>query len=202
MKNHLSNHRSAKLVCLACLFACVLSLVGCKQAGTSLHIRDYRDDGRVVQYVQPFTQVYYDINSAGELDVVLREEVPAEGNPNRSIEQIVHIQSIWLSRYAQTSSEEGQISGDITYAIVDGANVSIYAGIGSTHFRHYKKKDIVRGSIGQAVLNIRSGGIPVFRRAEVKGTFVAQRNRREVVRLTNLLKRYLADTKDRRVRSH
>ncbi len=191
MNDNLNKRKSASLRCLAYLLACLFPIVGCQQVGTSLHIRDYRNDGQVVQYAQPFSQAYYDINSAGELDVILREEVPADGNPNRNIVQIVHIQSIWLSRYPQSKSEKGQISGGITYAIIDGANVSVYSGTGSTHFSHDKKKDIVSGSIGRAVLNIRSGGIPVFRRAEVKGTFVAQRNRREVVRLTNQLERYL-----------
>lgn len=38
---------------------------------------------------------------------------------------------------------------------------------------------------------------PDFRIAEVKGTLVAHRNRREVGRLTNQLKKYLVDFKSR-----
>jgi len=175
--------------------------MGCQQGGTSLHIRDYRDDGQVVRYQQPFTQAFFEINSAGELDVVFRHEVPIEGNPRRVIEQIVHIKSIWHNRYEQSASEQGQISGTMTYAIIDGAHISLYSGTGSTHFSHDRNKNMLHGSIGQVVLNSQGGAAPVFRRAEVTGRFNAQRNRREVVRLTNRLERYLRESNDRRNRS-
>jgi hypothetical protein len=173
---------------IACLTP---ALAGCLAPATRFVIRDYQDPVNIRRYTATFEEAYYDLDPAGNLNLVLltRSDRPKEPD----VAQLLHVKTVWPCIPSETVASETQVNGTITYAVLGGGVSTTYEGAGSIFF--YKDPvfdDRITGSIEHAVLTPHrqlAPTEPLFKRLEITGTFKARHNPRRTIREMNDLAR-------------
>jgi len=170
---------------------CITGL-GCVAAPSTLDITDYRSDGPPQTYREVFPDAYFDLDAAGNVNLVLRRSEVSHEAPGTRITQVVHLRSVWRPIPGVTVAERTQINGTVTYSIISGSLGATFEGAGSIFFELDNDKQRLEGSLDLATL------IPVrrlaasgdfFEKAELSGRFVASRDGRRVARIVNDMNR-------------
>lgn len=179
--------RRALRVALAAL-ATVAS--GCAAGGNRFEIVDYRGSGEAKHYAETFDEAYYAFTPTGNVDIVLRREVPSESSPRELISQLIHIRTFWRSIPGDTVASTTQINATATYGIITGQVGTTFEGAGSVFFKENRSGNELTGTLELAVLRPKrelAAGNAIFKQAEIEGAFTARRDDRRVVRLINEL---------------
>ena len=132
------------------------------------------------------------LDEHGNVDLVLRRSTAGQTNTNRVITQVVHIRSFWRSIPGETVAHRTQINGLITYCIISGRGGATFEGAGSVFFKQKRRGNTLSGTLDLASLQPKRQLVsdsPVFKRAELTGTFRATHDPRRVVRIINDMNR-------------
>ncbi len=161
---------------------------GCAVPQNTFVIVDHRTTGTNQRYRETFDEAYYDIDARGSLDLVLRRAGGEGGSDGRTVEQVIHVATVWRSIPGETVAHESQINGTISYYMISGRNGASFEGAGSVFFKENRDKIRLSGSIDLAML--RPGpkfgeAAGLFERAELRGTFHAVRDPRRTIRLVH-----------------
>lgn len=181
-----AGRRSVSMVTAA---AVLTLMVGCVRPPSESVFRvvDHQKPGVIKRYRESFGVGWYKLDDHGNLDLILQRTGGSETGSEPSLEQFVHVRSIWRSVPGQTIAHETQINGTITYYLLSGRVGSAYDGAGSVFF--WKKKDgTLFGTVEHALVRPtrRLGDDrPLFVQAELSGEFVALPDSRRVVELLN-----------------
>jgi len=161
---------------------------GCVPRLSRIEILDHREADGVQSYRETFDEAYYCLNGAGDVEIVLRRTLPSTETTGPDVTQVVHVRTVWKSIPGSTVAERTQINGTVSYAIVYGRTGAAFEGAGSVFCKQNRQKDVLRGTLEQAVLKPtrRLGeGSDLFHRAELAGEFRAVHNPRRVRRIVN-----------------
>ncbi len=178
----------------ASLFIIVLlvSFGGCAKQACTFEIVDYRRPGAPQRYSETFTSAYYTLGAGGNADIVLVRSSPSEVSSGERVQQIIHLRSVWPCIPGETVADRAQINATISYYIMMGRVGAGFEGAGSLFFDEDPKTHVLSGSLEMAALK-RTRRLSVthdlFERAELSGTFHAQRNPHRVRRLINEMNR-------------
>jgi len=174
------------------VFVLLLSLGGCAKQACTFEIVDYRRLGEPQRYHETFTSAYYTLAAGGNADVVLIRSSPSEDGSGERVKQIIHLRSVWPCIPGETVADRAQINATISYYIMMGRVGAGFEGVGALFFEEDPKTHLLSGSLEMAALK-RTRRLAVthdlFERAELSGTFHAQRNPRRVRRLINEMNR-------------
>ncbi len=150
---------------------------------TRFEVIDYRASGAEARYRETFTEGYYDLDAAGNLNVVLSREKRDPEDPASQITQVIHIRTFWRSIPGVTVAERSQINAEVAYYIVSGDVGQSFEGAGSVIYHADRDDDQITGQLDLARLKPARQLIAaddLFERVDLSGTFVATRNRRRV----------------------
>jgi len=154
---------------------------------TRFVIHDYQDPVNIRRYTATFEEAYYEIDGAGNVDLILLSRSDEPGEPD--VSQVMHLRTVWPCIPSETVASETQVNGTITYAVLGGGVNTTYEGAGSIFF--YKDtvfEDRITGSVDRAVLTPHrqlAPAEPIFKRLEISGTFTAKRDPRRTIREMN-----------------
>ncbi|HEY3243340.1 MAG TPA: hypothetical protein VGM03_08315 [Phycisphaerae bacterium] len=178
---------------------------GCGPRDTRFEILDYRTGAQTVAYFEEFDECYYQVDPAGNVDLVARRKrLPArrDGDPDKLLVQLLHVRTFFTPIPGHTNVESTMINTTVSYLIVSGETGASFEGGGFVSFSHPPGARRAF-SIGPGVLTgwlessslspqRRKGDAPqVFQRASVTGRFRATENQRQVVKLLNDMQRRL-----------
>ena len=170
----------------------LVSLCGCTKRVSLFEIVDHRRPDLPQRYHETFTQAYYTLDACGNADIVLIRSSPTEVGPGENVQQIIHLRSVWPCIPGETVADRTQINATISYFIMMGRVGACFEGAGSLFFDEHPKTQVLSGSLEMAALK-RTRRLAVshdlFERAELSGTFHAQRDPRRVRRLINEMNR-------------
>ncbi len=184
-------YNSAKTLPL--LFATGFMLLGgCAAKISSIEITDYRDPGEAHQYRETFEEAFYDIDSAGNVNIVLRRKSPNDSAEGEEVTQVIYIHTMWRSIPGITVADKSQINGTVTYGIMGDRMGVTFEGAGSVFVEENKNKNAITGSLELARLKPTrklTQDSALFHHAEISGEFFAVRDRRKVVHTINEMSR-------------
>ncbi|MCP4592056.1 MAG: hypothetical protein GY842_15075 [bacterium] len=163
-----------------------VALAGCGPRITRLDISDHRLEGGTTHYFEEFDDCFYRVEPDGRFDFVARRVGMAERSADARITQIVHVRGIWTVAPGRTYAEDSMINATVSYLIVGDGGGAGFEGGGFVSFREDHRRGIATAKLESAKLApVRQlgEGKQVFERAEVRGEFIAQRNRRQVGRI-------------------
>lgn len=175
---------------LIAALALVATAVGCAPTVSTFDIVNFRDDAGQERFHETFDEAWYDVDGAGNVDLVLRRSQPREGGRDDSVVQLVYVRSFWRSIPGRTVAERTQLNGVVTYGVISGGLGATFEGAGSVFFVHDPKKGELTGSLDLARLKPArelTPGSAVFQRVELSGTFVARHNPSRTVALRHQL---------------
>jgi hypothetical protein len=167
-------------------------LGACTIQQSRLDVIDFAEDGSTNHYVESFDEAYYDIDDNGNLDLILRRANAGRMADELDLTQVVHIRSIWRSIPGQTIAHDDQINATINYAIMASSTGHTFEGAGSVFFRVSKRKGVLTGELGRAVVKPSrqtSPTRPLFSRAALSGSFRAIYDPKQVKLIKNELRR-------------
>lgn len=172
--------------------ALLLSGLGCTASRSTFEITDFRSDGPPQTYREVFPDAYFDLDAAGNVNLVLRRSEASREVPGTNITQVVHLRTVWRPIPGVTVAERTQINGTVTYAIISGSLGATFEGAGSIFFELDKDKQRLEGSLDLATLrpvrHLAASG-DFFEKAELSGRFVARRDGLRVARIVNDMNR-------------
>jgi len=169
-----------------------LYLLGCVTPSNSFDITDHRDPFQDRQYHENFDEAYYDLDSEGNVQIVLRRTRPMGNDPKEPLTQVIHLKTFWRPIPGRTVAERTQINGFVSYLIVGGGVGATFEGAGSVFMHQNKKGSVLTGTMEYAVLKPKrrlAADNDIFAQAELKGHFRARRDARRVVSIVNDLNR-------------
>jgi hypothetical protein len=172
----------------------LVPLVGCAPRETRIEIQSFRSGGEAELLFQEFDTCYYAMTAGGHMDIVMQRETPSQVDPAQTIAQAVHLRGFWKPIPGTTLAEESMINGTICYMIVTGTAAVGYQGGLFMSFRENVKLGRLTGKLESSrlePLRKRGGAKEPFASALAKGTFVAERDRRRVVKILNDMERRL-----------
>lgn len=167
---------------------------GCAPRETRLEIQAFRDDGETELLFQQFETCYYALSAGGHMDIVMQSETPSRIDPTQTILQAVHLRGFWKPLPGTTLAEETMINGTVCYMIVTGTAAVGYHGGLFISFKENPRRGRLTGKVESSrltPLRKRGGAQEPFAAALAKGTFVAKRDRRRVVKILNEMERRL-----------
>ncbi len=174
------------------MLAMTTLLGACATPQSRLDVVDFSQDGSTNHYVEEFDEAFYDIDDNGNLDLILRRAHTGRMSDELDLTQVVHVRSVWRSIPGQTIADDDQINATINYAIMGAATGHTFEGAGSVFFKLDKRKEVLTGELGRAVVKPSrktSPTRPLFSRAELSGSFRAIRDSRQVKLIKNDLRR-------------
>ncbi len=174
------------------LLAAALAIGGCAPRETKFFIDDHRDDTPATRYFEEFPECYYSLDAHSNVDIVARRQTFGADPDGEPIIQIIHIRRVWAAIPGQTYAEESMINATVSYLIVGSEGGASYEGGGFVTFNENRDRTEIAGELESSALTRQRGvgsGTDVFGRVAVTGTLRAQRNKREVVRVLNEVKR-------------
>lgn len=164
----------------------LFATIGCSVRPTTFAIVDYSQSGQPKRYGETFDEAYYDVNAQGDVDIVVRQRASGAANSDQPLTQIIHIKSFWRPIPGTTVAHATQINATVTYSLVSGSVGTILEGAGAVFFKEDRRKRRLTGRLESATLRLAqraAGGEPLFKRAELTGTFDARRDPGRVARL-------------------
>ncbi len=168
-------------------------LVGCNRPKTTeFDVVDYRHNGEVSRYRETFSEGYYGIDGAGNMDLVLLREKYDVEDPVANIKQVIHIRTFWRSIPGVTVAHRTQINGRVTYFIQSGELGQTFEGAGSVFFYPDRRGDGMSGTLDLARLKpVRrlAASADLFERVDLSGTFVATRDPKRVQQIVHEMNR-------------
>jgi len=150
---------------------------------TRFEVIDYRAGGAELRYRESFSEGFFDLDDAGNLDVVMHHEKRDPADPAGQITQVIHVRTLWRSIPGVTVAERSQINAEVEYFIISGDVGQSFEGAGSVIFSTNRKADTITGTLDLARLKpVRQliAADDLFERVDLSGTFVAQKDRRRV----------------------
>ncbi|UCG34209.1 MAG: hypothetical protein JSU68_06150 [Phycisphaerales bacterium] len=182
------SHRHPRLG-LLCI-ATTLGIAGCQPRTTRIRIQDFSHPDGPRSLFQEFDDAYYQLDAAGDLNLLLRRRSPSEAIPTEHITQTILVRSYWRPIPGTTRVESSMINAKITYVIQSGRATRVYEGNGFVSFSEHQKGQSLSGRIesGQLRPTGEIGDPPhPFGRARIEGTFRAIRKpRRGTAILTDI----------------
>ncbi|MGI0149523.1 MAG: hypothetical protein ACREDF_08345 [Thermoplasmata archaeon] len=151
---------------------------------STVEIVSYRETGESTRYRETFDEAYYDLDEAGNVDIVLHRMTPGAMSPEDAVAQTIHVRTVWRCVPGQTVAHSTQINGTVTYAIVGGDVGATFEGAGSVFFRENRAKDEITGTLDLVRLKPAkklNNGSDLFYRTELSAEFRAKRDPRTVV---------------------
>ncbi|MHC4066304.1 MAG: hypothetical protein ACYSUQ_09885 [Planctomycetota bacterium] len=165
---------------------------GCAPRTTRFFIQDHRGEGSPRKYYEKFDDCYYCRDAHGNVDIVARRRSPVEGSADHPLTQVLHIHQVWAAVPGRTSAEESMINATVSYLIVSPDSGASFEGGGFVTFSENRKGTEIAGRLESSALTPQrrlGSGADIFDQASVTGTFRARRDKRQVVRLLNEMKR-------------
>ncbi|KAA0222435.1 MAG: hypothetical protein HS102_04410 [Planctomycetia bacterium] len=170
-------------------------LASCAAPKNELFVVDHLPSGIAEHYRETFNEACFDIDTEGNVNVVLRQEQPFPDDPGRTLLQVVHVRSFWKPIPGVTVAHDRQINAVVRYAVYDGRSGACFEGAGSAFFRDTRDGRTLVGELGLVCLSPKARlneGRTVFERAELSGRFTALRDPRRVTRWRNELEGWFA----------
>jgi len=168
-------------------------LVGCAAPRLNeFSVVDYRYGGAVARYRETFSEGYYDIDEVGNMDLVLLREKSDIEDPVASIQQVIHIRTLWRSIPGVTVADRTQINGNVSYFIQSGELGQTFEGAGSVFFDSDRGGEQIEGTLDLARLKpVRSlvASADLFDRVDLSGTFAADRDPKRVRQIVHEMNR-------------
>jgi len=178
---------------LALTASAALWVLGCAAPPqTEFNVVDYRYGGQVSRYRESFAEGYYDIDRVGNMDLVLLREKYDVADPVASIQQVIHIRTIWRSIPGVTVADRTQINGEVTYFIQSGDLGQTFEGAGSVFFQPDRSGERITGTLDLARLKpVRTlaASADLFDRVDLSGTFTASRDSKRVQQVVHEMNR-------------
>lgn len=162
-----------------------------------LEIVDHRAPGVTRRYREHFEESYYSFDERGNVEIVLRRSTAGRTDPSGTIQQTVHIRSLWQSIPGQTVAHRTQINATVAYSITSGHISQMFEGAGSVFYTLHRRTGELTGALELVTLRPTSraaDGSSLFKQAELAGTFRATHDPRRVVRIVNEMTRRAAQT--------
>lgn len=201
MRGHRSSYYGLAFVALA-------GLTGCMTPAPVAHVQvaDYMHTGQVRRYQESFEECFYDIDSAGNVQLVMRRGGSSDPltNSDYNVVQIVHVQGIWHSIPGRNPTHRTQINGTVNYAVTGHGIGGTFEGAGAVHFTENASRTQMKGTLDHAIVLPKrslSASEPMFDRAEISGEFKAQRDPRKVARISNDVNRLFGPLANARARA-
>jgi len=189
---HTAGRHTPRLCLQGLLLAAVLTAGACAPRQSRFFVADHRADGSAERYFEDFPETWFCHDAHRHVDIVARREVhPDRAEPGPTI-QVLHIRRIWAAVPGQTYAEQSMINATVSYMITGPNGGATYDGGGFVTFRQSRDGEEIVGRLESSALDLRrriGEGADVFERVAVTGEFVAARNKREVVRVLNEMKR-------------
>lgn len=180
---------------LAVVTTALLVAGGCTPGPrNSLRVVNYSPSGEREELREAFDDAWYTLDEAGNADIVLVSSQPDPAVPRGTIQQALHIRTVWRSVPGRTTAETTQVNGTIRYRITSSEGSQSYEGAGSLFFHQATWSDRLIGEVEFATLHPLPGAstTPLFHRAEVTVQFAARHDPRRTTRLANDLARWFA----------
>lgn len=187
-------HGGLALLCIAAL----LGSAGCHPRTTRIRIQDFSHADGPRSLFQEFDDAYYQLDAAGNLDLLLRRRSPSEAIPTEHITQTILVRSYWRPIPGTTQVESSMINAKITYVIQSGRTTRVYEGNGFVSFAEHREGRFLSGRIesGQLRPTGEIGDPPApFGRARVEGTFRAMKDSRRATHILTDVKCLLQSMK-------
>ncbi len=166
------------------LFMLAALCAGCGPKVSTVEIVSYRDTGESSRYRETFDEAYYDLDEAGNVDIVLYRMTPGAASAEDAVTQTVHVKTVWRCMPGQTVAHATQINGTVTYAIVGGDVGATFEGAGSVFFAQNRTQDEITGTLDLVRLKPAkklNDSSDLFYRTELSAEFRARREPRKVV---------------------
>jgi len=167
----------------------VIGLTGCSAPKScEFDVVDYRHGGDVSRYRETFSEGYYDIDRAGNMDLVLLREKYDVEDPVANIKQVIHIRTFWRSIPGVTVAHRTQINGKVSYFILSGELGQSFEGAGSVFFYPDRSGDTISGTLDLARLKpVRRlvASADLFESVDLSGTLAATRDSKRVQQIVH-----------------
>jgi hypothetical protein len=170
----------------------LLLLAACTSTPTStrieLEVTDAVGEGQ--RYATKFQRASYRKSPGGLVDIVLESQEPSRVDPTQTITQLVYLRTTWVPIPGRTYMEATQIDSVLHYAMLTPPTGVRYDGAGFISYKPKKGSGDLAGRIesGTMAPAFRMGdAVEPFGPARLVGTFVAEENPREVVRVIQLM---------------
>jgi hypothetical protein len=193
-RNKGRRHTGLALLCVAA----TLGSAGCQPRTTRIRIQDFSHPDGPRSLFQEFDDAYYQLDAAGDLDLLLRRRSPSEAIPTEYITQTILVRTYWRPIPGTTAIESSMINAKITYVIQSGRATCIYEGSGFVSFSEQRKGRSLSGRIESGHLRPTGeiGNPPhPFGRAQIEGTFRALNDARRATHLLTEIRRILQDAR-------
>lgn len=165
-------------------------LQGCTSKITRFDIVDYRQPDVANHYFQTFDECYYRYGAGNNLDVVARR-IRTNDDGTQTV-QVVHLRTFWVAKPGRTRAENTMINATVSYMIVAWPVGASFEGSGFLSFTENRTKNRIKGELELSSLTPQRRLGPadrLFERAELKGRFVAKRDRAKAVAILNEMRR-------------
>ena len=171
---------------------CMFAVAGCSPRSSTFQIVDHREGHSPRYYQESFDEGYYDLDSHGNMDIVLRRREPSQRDSKVELAQVIHIRSFWKPIPGTTVAERSQINSSVSYCIRNGKVGATFEGAGSVFFKQNRQENRLVGTLEHVTLRPKrrlAGGGAVFEQVNLSGSFRALRDSRRVARILNELDR-------------
>ncbi|MCP4250677.1 MAG: hypothetical protein GY778_26850 [bacterium] len=178
--------------CLALLFLLFVSWGGCTPKTNRFNIQDHRALGPAQHYFERFDECFYCRDAFGHYDVVARRRGTVGVGDGPPFDQIIHIRQVWEAKPGRTAAESSMINATVSYLIVGPDGGASFEGGGFITLKENRRGDELTGHLESSALTPQrrlGSGADVFAKASVTGRFRARRDKRQVVRVVNEMKR-------------
>jgi hypothetical protein len=169
----------------------VASTAGCGPQVTKFFIDDHQAGGPATRYFEEFPECYYSPDAHDRVDIVglRRSNDDPDSEP---VLQVIHIRQVWQAVPGTTFAEESMINATVSYLIVGPDGGASFEGGGFVTYTENRDQTGLAGQLESSALTpqrrLGQGG-EIFDRVSVTGTFRAERDKRQVVRILNEMKR-------------
>ncbi len=174
------------------LFLLLVPADGCVRPINRFNIQDHRAEGPAQNYFEQFDECFYCRDAFGHYDIVARRRGTAGSADGPTFDQIIHLRQVWQAKPGRTAAESSMINATVSYLIVGPDGGASFEGGGFITLKENRRGDELVGHLESSALNPqrRLGSVPdVFDKASVTGRFRAHRDKRQVVRVINEMKR-------------
>jgi hypothetical protein len=177
---------------LAALLPLSLLISGCGDKVTRFEIANHRAVGDTEYFHEQFDECYYAIAPNGNVDLIARRHLPAVGEANEALTQIVHVRTVYRAIPGTTHVSSSMINGVVSYVILSSRGGACFEGAGFLLCEENRAKRSLTGELERATLHPsrRVGSVgSIFDRAVLRGEFFATRDERKVVAILNEIER-------------
>lgn len=165
----------------------------CGPRTTKFFIDDHRAGGLATRYFEEFPECYYSLDAHRHVDIVGLRRGNGDADPDSEpVVQAIHIRQVWEAVPGTTFADQTMINATVSYLIVGPDGGATYEGGGFVTHKENRHKTELAGKLESSALTpqrqVGRGG-DIFDRIAVTGAFRARRDKRQVVRILNEMKR-------------